>query len=130
MGKKALERRERLRAFLTEEKHRLWNEVRIELFETLGEGLHTQYDIPQDIGDQGIIDLLEDTGLGVADIRMKELTQMEEAFRKLNEGSYGICEDCGVEIDEARLRVAPFVPCCVSCQKRREGPASPTGLTM
>jgi DnaK suppressor protein len=130
MGKRALEREASLRALLTEEKRRLWNEVRIELFDTLGEGLHTQYDIPQDAGEQGIIDLLEDTGLAVADIRMKELTRMDDAFRKLAEGSYGICDDCGVEIDEARLRVAPFAPCCVSCQERREGPPHSPGLTM
>ena len=130
MGKRVLEREARLCAYLTEEKRRLWNELRTELFETLGEGLHSQYDIPQDVGEQGIIDLLEDTGLAVADIRMKELTRMEEAFRRFAEGSYGICEDCGEEIDEARLRVAPYAPCCLRCQERREGPAHSPGLTI
>ncbi|OHB25360.1 MAG: molecular chaperone DnaK [Desulfuromonadaceae bacterium GWB2_53_15] len=123
-------RQTRLKTLLFNEKRQLWNELRTELFEKLGEGLHTQYDIPQDIGEQGMLALLEDTGLAVIDIRREQLTQMEEVLAKFEEGNYGICEDCGEEIDEARLRVAPYVPCCVSCQKQREGPASLPGLTL
>lgn len=114
----------RLKAVLLDEKRRLWSELRVELFDTLGEGLHTQYDIPQDIGEQGILALLEDTGLAVVDVRRRQLTQMEEALAKFEEGSYGLCEDCGKEIDVARLKVAPYATCCVSCQGQREGPIS------
>lgn len=117
------------RELLLEEKRRLWNEVRSELFEELGEELHTQYDLPRDIGDQGILDLLDDTGLAIIDIRRQQLTQLEEALVKLEEGRYGRCEDCGRKIAEARLRVAPYAPCCVDCQAKREGPAA-TGRTL
>ena len=119
----------RLHALLMDEKRKLWNRLRMELFETLGNELHAQYDIPQDIGEKGIIDLLEDTGLAVADIRRQELTLMDEAVRKLAEGSYGICEDCGEDIAEARLRVVPCAFCCVRCQEKREGPGA-SGLTL
>ncbi len=115
-------REARLRALLLSEKRRLWNELRIELFETLGVDLHKQYDIPQDICDRGLLDLLEDTGLAVADIRRQQLTQMDGTQAKLEGGSYGICDDCGKEIDEARLHVAPYATCCVVCQQLREGP--------
>lgn len=124
------ERRTRLKALLLYEKRRLWNELRVELFDALGEGLHTQHDIPRDIGEQGLLDLLEDTGLAVADLRRAQLTQMEQALMRLETDSYGICEDCGKNIDEARLRVAPYVPCCVSCQALREVPATLQGLTL
>ncbi|HEY5521808.1 MAG TPA: TraR/DksA family transcriptional regulator [Desulfuromonadaceae bacterium] len=115
-------RQAELQALLLGEKRRLWDELRVELFDNLGVDLHKQYDIPQDIGDRGILDLLEDTGLAVADIRREQLTQMDGAQVKLENGSYGICEDCGKEIDGARLQVAPYAPCCVVCQQRREGP--------
>lgn len=123
------ERQGWFRELLLEEKRRLWNEVRAELFDTLGEELHTQYDLPRDIGDQGILDLLEDTGLAIVDIRRQQLTQLEEALIKVEAGRYGRCEDCGKKIDAARLRVAPYAPCCVPCQKKREGPAA-TGRTL
>lgn len=118
MAQRDRERQKRLHDLLMEEKRRLWNELRGELFDKLGEGLHTQYDIPQDIGEQGILDLLEDTGLAVVDIRREQLTRMEEALMRLEAGSYGICEVCGKKIDEARLPAAPYVNCCVRCQEK------------
>lgn len=123
-------RRTRLKTLLLDEKRRLWNELRVELFDTLGEGLHSQHDIPRDIAEQGILALLEDTGLAVIEIRREQLTQMEEALRRFEEGKYGICEECGTEIAEARLQVSPYVPCCVSCQQQRERPAALRGVTL
>lgn len=124
------ERRTQLAELLLAEKRRLWNEVRRELFDETGEGLHSQYELTPDVGEQGLIDLLADTGLAVADIRRQELTAMDEALGRLKEGRYGLCADCGAEIAEERLRVAPFALCCVSCQKRREGPTRGPGVTL
>ena len=118
----------RFREILLEKKRKLWNELREEIFQNTGEELHTQYEIAQDPAEQGLIGLLEDTGLAVADIRRQELTSMDEAMNKLERGTYGTCEECGVEIDEKRLAVAPLVLCCLDCQKRREGPAYPPGV--
>jgi DnaK suppressor protein len=70
--------------------------------------------------DLSLIDLIEDTGLAVADIRRGELTQMDEALDRLEDGTYGLCADCGQEIDERRLKVKPFAVCCVSCQSEKE----------
>lgn len=130
MTKHDRERQERLLALLREKKQALWNELREELFRQTGEGLQPQYELPQDLGDRGLIDVLADTGLALAEIRQSELTRMEEAERKLREGTYGQCEECGREIDEERLALLPFAPCCVTCQTRREGPSSPPGVTL
>jgi DnaK suppressor protein len=114
-------RQTRLYDLLVEEKRRLWNELRFELFNTLGENLNKQYDIPLDIGERSVLDLLEDTGLTVADIRIEKLTLMDNALLKLENGSYGICDECGKDIDEARLNVFPYAACCAVCQQQREG---------
>ncbi|BCS53354.1 TraR/DksA family transcriptional regulator [Geobacter sp. SVR] len=124
------ERKEKLRAFLTGEKRRLWSEVRDELFRKQGEDLTPQYDLPQDIGERGIIDLLADISLAVADIRREELTRIEEALRRLDEGNYGICDDCGEWIAEARLQADPYVACCLRCQNRRESALTPPHPTL
>lgn len=131
MAKLDAERQARLKTLLVEEKRRLWNELRVELFEQTGEELHAAgYEVPVDIGDQGLLDLLEDTGLALADIRREQLTQMDEALRKLERGSYGLCDDCGEPIAEARLKVAPYAVCCVGCQQEREGHAAPPHATL
>jgi len=124
------ERQKQLAELLLEEKRRLWTEVRRELFDQVGDKLHAEYDIPQDVGDEGMIDVLEDIGLAVADIRCQELTRIDEVLRQLKEGRYGRCEDCGAEISLKRLRVAPYTSCCIDCQEKREGPASGPGHTL
>jgi DnaK suppressor protein len=125
-----MDRHARLRELLQERKRKMWNELRDELFRKVGEELHSQFEIPQDVGDQGLVDLLEDTGLNIADIRRQELTMMDEAMGKLERGSYGVCDDCGKEIVEERLKLVPFALYCVDCQTRREGPSYPPGAKL
>src|SRR5437660_2683513 len=49
--------------------------------------------------------------------RAKELTN---ALERVREGSYGICEECGGTIPQARRRALPGVTTCVQCQERGE----------
>jgi DnaK suppressor protein len=42
------------------------------------------------------------------------------AQEKFEDGTYGICESCGVRIEVARLEVMPEAPYCVDCQSRIE----------
>lgn len=48
------------------------------------------------------------------------LRQIEEALRKIDEGTYGICEDCGDRIKIGRLQAMPFALRCVECQESYE----------
>lgn len=52
-----------------------------------------------------------------------ELEQIAAALRRVDQGTYGRCEDCGEAIDERRLRALPATPFCTACQQRRERPA-------
>jgi DnaK suppressor protein len=122
-------RYERLRNVLLEEKRSLWNELRGELFRNQ-EKLHTQFDTAQDIGDRSMLDVLSDTGIAVADIMRERLTRMEVVEQKLAAGTYGICEECGEEIEEERLRVVPYAIRCVACQEKHEGPSFPPESTI
>ena len=44
-----------------------------------------------------------------------EITRIRAALRRLREGSYGICTQCGEAIDQARLAVLPETPLCKEC---------------
>ena len=48
------------------------------------------------------------------------LYELEDAFKKIEEGAYGTCEDCKVLISKTRLRAVPFAKLCVKCQEKRE----------
>ena len=49
--------------------------------------------------------------------------QIEEALRRLDEGSYGRCVDCGRELPEERLEARPEAARCVECQAKAESHA-------
>ncbi len=49
-----------------------------------------------------------------------ELDDVERALRRLDEGSYGVCEACGGPIDDERLRVRPEARFCVADQEVAE----------
>ena len=121
----ATERKQELRELLLKHKRRLWNELRQEYFGTLGEGHHAQYEAPLDLGDQGLADLMEDVGLSIADIHRQELTLIDDVIRRLEAGTYGVCDDCGIEIEVERLRLVPYTRYCVPCLEVREGPVYP-----
>jgi len=47
--------------------------------------------------------------------RQLELTRIQAAFKRLDEGEYGACVTCGEEIGRKRLEVDPATPTCIDC---------------
>jgi DnaK suppressor protein len=43
---------------------------------------------------------------------------IDEALQRIDEGTYGVCADCGTPIDAARLEVRPLSIRCVSCAEK------------
>jgi DnaK suppressor protein len=56
----------------------------------------------------------------VSELRAVELVEINDAFQKLFDGTYGTCEECGKQIPAARLRLIPAVSLCVACKRQRE----------
>lgn len=48
------------------------------------------------------------------------LKRVEDALKRFDTGSYGICEDCGGPIEWGRLKVLPYTRLCVECVRRHE----------
>lgn len=117
--------RDALRERLLAQKRELWEGIRREVFHKLGEDHARQFERALDGGDSSVADLLEDTGLSLADLRTDELTRIDETLAKIENGTYGICDDCGEPIGEDRLKVMPYAVYCVRCKERREGPDYP-----
>ena len=45
---------------------------------------------------------------------------IENALQRLVDGTYGICQDCGERISEARLEARPYAVYCIKCKSARE----------
>ncbi len=114
-------REERLRRLLDEKKRQLLKQLYQDaLFEKLGRNYKAEFERGMDTADWSVVDSIQSLGLKLVDIRQDELTKMEEAQRKLNEGSYGICEDCGEEISEQRLAAVISAIHCLQCATQNE----------
>src|SRR5690242_4330904 len=60
-----------------------------------------------------------DTHANLIDRAESRLRLIDEALARLDNGTYGICADCGDEIGLERLKVLPFAVRCVDCESRR-----------
>lgn len=49
-----------------------------------------------------------------------KLMAIEDALRRIEEGTYGYCEECGEKISKQRLKAVPFATLCVSCKAKKE----------
>jgi DnaK suppressor protein len=77
----------------------------------------------QDKGD--ILDLVSEERTRELDILLtdrekRKLHQIDDALEKVEENTYGLCEECGIKIPRARLKVLPFAKYCVECQEKNE----------
>jgi DnaK suppressor protein len=54
------------------------------------------------------------------ELRHDTRNEINEALRRLDEGAYGVCEDCGARINIERLRAVPFARRCVECPRNAD----------
>ena len=48
------------------------------------------------------------------------LEEIKAALKRIEEGTYGICTNCGKQIAEARLEALPWATLCIDCARDRE----------
>ena len=60
-----------------------------------------------------------DAHANLIDRAESRLRLIDEALARVDNGTYGICADCGDEIGLQRLKVLPFAVRCVDCESRR-----------
>ena len=48
------------------------------------------------------------------------LAAIDAALKRIDEGTYGICTNCGRQIAEERLEALPWATLCIDCQRHRE----------
>lgn len=58
--------------------------------------------------------------LGLASNERELLYDLDEALKKVDEGTFGICEECKFLITRTRLKAVPSTRFCVKCQERHE----------
>jgi DnaK suppressor protein len=91
--------------------------------EGLGRSLPEDLAPPFDIGDEGDRADSERTHevSVLLSVRDKEkVLAIDEALERLDEGTYGVCEECGDKIGAGRLKAMPLAKLCIPCQSTLE----------
>lgn len=52
---------------------------------------------------------------GISEATAAELAQINRALAQLDQGTYGVCSQCGQPIGERRLQVLPYSDRCIGC---------------
>jgi DnaK suppressor protein len=56
----------------------------------------------------------------LGEAQRREIQQIDAAIQRIDGGEYGICRDCGQDIDPRRLAALPYAVLCTECATRRE----------
>ncbi len=72
------------------------------------------------LGDDSDIVYEQERLLTVREELMNRRQRIEHALRKMDKGSWGVCENCGQPINPERLDALPFVTLCISCQEQQD----------
>jgi RNA polymerase-binding protein DksA len=106
---------------LKEDYQKLLREVRDELENT---GDQHRIDLlnsePGDAGDESMANALSDFNVAMIDRQVHEIRDIEAAFRRVKDGEYGVCIECGDDIGFTRLQAYPTAKRCIVCQEKRE----------
>lgn len=109
-----------LRKTLIQKKLNILKEAKQEIAKYLSGETRQLVDTALDDGDWAVVDINEDISLRMLSTHRKTIHDIDEAIRKIDEGTYGICEECGEEISEKRLSILPAAVLCIDCKEDRE----------
>jgi DnaK suppressor protein len=77
--------------------------------------------LPMHLADLGTDNFEQEITLGLMEGEGEELKQIDEAFDRIEDGSYGLCETCRKNIPKERLKAIPYARLCVVCKSKEEG---------
>ncbi|MFO7959858.1 MAG: TraR/DksA C4-type zinc finger protein [Nitriliruptoraceae bacterium] len=73
-----------------------------------------------DPADAGSASFERETAQSLSNHSRRLLTQIDDALRRMDQGIYGVCEQCGKQIEPERLEALPYAMLCMECKRREE----------
>jgi len=94
-----------------------------EKLRSLRESMPVETPDVRDAEEQSVDDFVQEVDLALMQMKSETLKKIDQALLRLEEGSYGRCQECDLEIPPARLRALPFAALCRACQEETESNA-------
>jgi len=76
--------------------------------------------LPVHLADHGSDTFNKEMALGLVETEEQEIRAIDDAFRKIEEGTFGSCEECEQDIPAPRLEAIPYARYCIHCQQKLE----------
>jgi DnaK suppressor protein len=92
----------------------------IEAGQTLNNKISTEKESFPDPTDQAVAELDNNFLLKLRGREQKLLKKIDEAISRIDDGTYGVCESCGGQINIKRLEARPVTTLCIECKTRQE----------
>jgi DnaK suppressor protein len=105
-------RHELLREMLEDRRRDIQQKLRY-----LREALPAESSDVRDTEEQSLDDFVQEVDFALMEMKSQTLARIDEAIRRLEDGTYGVCEECGTEIAAPRLAALPFAALCRVCQQ-------------
>jgi DnaK suppressor protein len=93
-------------------------ELRVEAGKTV-DNMDEEGNFP-DPTDRASMESNRNSELRIRDRERKLIFKIQEALQRLNDGEYGICQECGEEIGIERLKARPVTTLCIACKSNQE----------
>jgi RNA polymerase-binding transcription factor DksA len=74
----------------------------------------------RDAGDEAVVVERTDVRTALMQRDAREVGELQSALGRLDDGHYGVCAECGLDIEDGRLRVLPTALRCSGCQEAHE----------
>jgi DnaK suppressor protein len=109
-----------LKRILEERRREILSEVKGKMRDVRALGASGEGQGVLDAAETTEADIQDDIELALIQLKSETLHKIEEALARLDEKTYGNCNECGDEISERRLRALPFAVRCKDCEEARE----------
>ena len=76
--------------------------------------------MPIHMADIGSDNFEQEFTLGLIENEEEMLRAIDEALKRIEEGTYGKCKECGKTIRKTRLKAIPHAGLCIKCQRQEE----------
>jgi len=114
------ERYDELKQMLEDRRREILSEVQSRIKDVRSEGAGGLTAGVVDAEETSVADIQEDIELALIQMKAETLTRINEALGRLEENTYGRCNECAEEISPQRLRALPFAIRCKDCEEARE----------
>ena len=109
------ERHDVLRRILEERRSEIQEKRR-----AIREEIPSYQDEVRDTEEQSVTDFAQEMDFALMEMKAQTLIRIDEALQRVDQGTYGTCDECGQDIAAARLSAVPFALLCLECQTREE----------